>query len=53
MKQDLLGAGILLDYESCCTEKWLVSYYDTNHFFADVELKNASGISSWSDDDEE
>ena len=32
LKQDLLGAGILLDYESCCTEKWLVSYYDTNHF---------------------
>lgn len=23
---------MLLDYESCCTEKWLVSYYDTNHF---------------------
>lgn len=41
MKQDLLGAVKLLDYESCCTEKWLVSYYDTNHFFADVELKNA------------
>ena len=19
---------MLLDYESCCTEKWLVSYYD-------------------------
>ena len=53
MKQDLLGAGILLDYESCCTEKWLVSYYDTNHFFTDVELKSASGLSSWSDDDEE
>ena len=33
MKQDLLGAVLLLDYESCCTEKWLVSYYDTNHFF--------------------
>ena len=33
MKQDLLGAVKLLDYESCCTEKWLVSYYDTNHFF--------------------
>ena len=49
----MLGAGILLDHESCCTEKWLVSYFDTNHFFADVELKNASGISSWSDDDEE
>ena len=28
MKQDLLGAVKLLDYESCCTEKWLVSYYD-------------------------
>ena len=41
MKQDLLGAVMLLDYESCCTEKWLVSYYDTNHFFAGVELKNA------------
>lgn len=41
MKQDLLGAVKLLDYESCCTEKWLVSKYDTNHFFADVELKNA------------
>ena len=41
MKQDLLGAVKLLDYESCCTEKWLVSYYDTNHFFAGVELKNA------------
>ena len=41
MKQDLLGAVKLLDYESCCTKKWLVSYYDTNHFFADVELKNA------------
>ena len=24
---------MLLDYESCCTEKWLVSYYDTNHFW--------------------
>jgi hypothetical protein len=23
---------MLLAYESCCTEKWLVSYYDTNHF---------------------
>ena len=44
---------MLLDYESCCTEKLLVSYFDTNNFFADVELKNASGISSWSDDDEE
>ena len=33
MKQDLLGAVKLLDYESCCTEKWLVSYFDTNHFF--------------------
>ena len=53
MKQDMLGADILLDHESCCTEKWLVSYYDTNHFFADVELKSANGISSWSDDDEE
>ena len=52
MKQDLLGAGILLDHESRCTEKWLVSYYDTNHFLADVELKNANGISSWPDDDE-
>ena len=41
MKQDLLGAVKLLDYESCCTEKWLVSKYDTNHFFSDVELKNA------------
>ena len=41
MKQDLLGAVKLLDYESCYTEKWLVSKYDTNHFFADVELKNA------------
>ncbi len=41
MKQNMLGAGILLDHESCCTEKWLVSYFDTNHFFADVELKNA------------
>ena len=30
MKQDLLGAVKLLDYESCCTEKWLVSYFDTN-----------------------
>ena len=53
MKQELLGAVKLLDYESCCTEKWLVSYYDTNHFFADVELKSANGISSWPDDDEE
>ena len=25
LKQDMLGAGILLDHESCCTEKWLVS----------------------------
>ena len=33
MKQDLLGAVKLLDCESCCTEKWLVSYFDTNHFF--------------------
>ena len=41
MKQDMLGADILLDHESCCTEKWLVSYYDTNHFFAGAELKNA------------
>ena len=41
MKQDLLGAVKLLDHESCCTEKWLVSYYDTNHFFAGAELKNA------------
>lgn len=32
LKQDLLGAVMLLAYESCCTEKWLVSYYDTNHF---------------------
>ena len=32
---------MLLAYESCCTEKWLVSYYDTNHFFAGAELKNA------------
>lgn len=37
----MLGADILLDHESCCTEKWLVSYYDTNHFFAGAELKNA------------
>lgn len=28
MKQDLLGAVLLLDYESCCTEKWLVSKCD-------------------------
>ena len=41
MKQDMLGADILLAHESCCTEKWLVSYYDTNHFFAGAELKNA------------
>ena len=32
---------MLLAYERCCTEKWLVSYYDTKHFFAGVELKNA------------
>ena len=43
----------MLDYESCCTEKWLVSKCDTNHFFVGVELKSANGISSWSDDDEE
>ena len=41
MKQDLLGAVLLLDYESCCTEKWLVSKCDTNHFFVGVELKSA------------
>ena len=41
MKQDLLGAVMLLDYESCCTEKWLVSKCDTNHFFVGVELKSA------------
>jgi hypothetical protein len=41
LKQDLLGAVLLLDYESCCTEKWLVSKCDTNHFFVGVELKSA------------
>ena len=32
---------MLLAYESCCTEKWLVSKCDTNHFFVGVELKSA------------
>ena len=46
MKQDLLGAVKLLDYESCCTEKWLVSsgWYQNvipTTFFVGVELKSA------------